>query len=119
MTELISKAAALKIIFDSVGKTATEIYQKVWELPGAAIWHPGTENPPVETVELDEEERTRLRVSVPVLAIVRDGSYQVVRRIDEESAEPGGQEWHGWVNQSNYETEDVRWWMELPKGPEG
>lgn len=119
MPELISKAAVLKIIFDSMGQPATAIYQKVREMPGAEIWHQVTEQLPAETVELDEEERTRLRVSVPVLAIVRDGSYQVVRRIDEESAEPGGQEWHGWVDQSNYETEDVRWWMELPKGPEG
>lgn len=118
MPELISKAAVLKIIFDSVGQPATAIYQKVRELPGAAIWHPGTEKPPVETVELDEKEGTRSRISVPVLAIVRDGSRQVVRWIDEEAAEPDGYEWHGWVDQSDGGTEDVRWWMELPKGPE-
>ena len=35
MAELISKAAVLRIIFDSVGKPATEIYQKVRELPPA------------------------------------------------------------------------------------
>ncbi len=34
MPELIPKAAVLKIIFDSIGKPATEIYQKVRELPG-------------------------------------------------------------------------------------
>lgn len=33
--ELVSKAAVLRIIFDSVGKPATEIYQKVRELPPA------------------------------------------------------------------------------------
>ena len=33
MPELIEKAAVLKIIFDSVGRPATEIYQKVRELP--------------------------------------------------------------------------------------
>ena len=35
----VSKAAVLKIIFDSVGKPATEIYQKVRELPPAATVH--------------------------------------------------------------------------------
>lgn len=33
MEELIEKAVVLRIIFDSVGKPATEIYQKVRELP--------------------------------------------------------------------------------------
>ena len=35
MAELIEKAAALRVIFDSVGKPATEIYQAIWELPAA------------------------------------------------------------------------------------
>lgn len=118
MEDLIYKKDALRIIFDSVGEPATEIYQKVRELSGAVLWHPGTEKPPVETVELDEEEGTRSRISVTVLAICSDGSRQVVRRIDEESEEPGGYEWHGWVNQSDGSTENVDWWMELPKGPE-
>jgi len=34
MPEMVEKAAVLRIIFDSVGKPATEIYQKVRELPG-------------------------------------------------------------------------------------
>lgn len=39
MPELIPKAAALRIIFDSIGKPATEIYQKVRELqPVEAGW---------------------------------------------------------------------------------
>ena len=109
----------LKVIFDSIGKPATEIYQKVRELPGAEAWRQGTEKPPVETVELDEDERTRSRVSVPVLAICLDGSYRVVRWIDEEEGEPGGYEWHGYVDPLTGGTEVVRWWMELPKGPEG
>lgn len=35
MEDLIYKKDALRVIFDSVGKPATEIYQKVRELPGA------------------------------------------------------------------------------------
>lgn len=120
MSDLIDRSAALRIIFDSVGQPATEIYLKVRELPGAAIWHPGTEKPPVETVELDEKEGTRSRVSVPVLAIVRDGSRQVVRRIDEEATEPGGYEWHGWAREPDDGTaEEVTHWMLLPEGPKG
>lgn len=34
MADLIERSAALRIIFDSIGKPATEIYQKVRELPG-------------------------------------------------------------------------------------
>ncbi len=34
MDEQVSKAAVLRIIFDSVGRPTTEIYQKVRELPG-------------------------------------------------------------------------------------
>lgn len=37
MPEMISKAAVLKIIFDSVGEPATAIYQKVRELPGVKM----------------------------------------------------------------------------------
>lgn len=38
MAELIPKAAVLRIIFDSVGQPATEIYQKVRELqPAEAV----------------------------------------------------------------------------------
>lgn len=33
MSGYVEKAAVLRIIFDSVGKPATEIYQKVRELP--------------------------------------------------------------------------------------
>ena len=33
MAELLEKAAVLRVIFDSVGKPATEIYQLVRELP--------------------------------------------------------------------------------------
>ena len=35
MAELISKAAVLRLVFDSIGKPATAIYQKVRELPPA------------------------------------------------------------------------------------
>lgn len=35
MAEMVSKAAVLRIIFESVGKPATAIYQKVRELPPA------------------------------------------------------------------------------------
>ncbi len=35
MSDLIERSAALRVIFDSVGRPATEIYQKVRELPAA------------------------------------------------------------------------------------
>ena len=37
MSGYVEKAAVLRIIFDSVGKPATEIYQKVRELPEADV----------------------------------------------------------------------------------
>lgn len=38
MSDLIDRSAALRIIFDSVGRPATEIYQKVRELsPAEAV----------------------------------------------------------------------------------
>ena len=114
----VSKAAVLRIIFDSVGRPATEIYQKVRELPGVDSWRPAEEKPPVEKEERDEDGNLS-RVSIPVLGCCRDGSRKIVRRIDEEAAETGGYEWHGWVREPDDGcAEDVAWWMELPKGPE-
>lgn len=51
MEDLIYKKDALRIIFDSVGKPATEIYQKVRELPPTEAvertrWIPVTERLP-------------------------------------------------------------------------
>ena len=37
MSGYVEKAAVLRIIFDSVGKPATEIYQRVRELPEADL----------------------------------------------------------------------------------
>lgn len=64
-------------------------------------WIPATERlPPMERKELDEEEQTRAEISVPVLAIVRDGTYQVVRHIEETGLERDGYyEWSGWVRE--------------------
>ena len=49
----VSKAAVLRLIFDSVGRPATEIYQKVRELPGV-------EAEPVRHAHLEKrmEEKT-------------------------------------------------------------
>lgn len=119
MPELISKAAVLKIIFDSIGKPATEIYQKVRELPGAgAGWIEASALlPPVDQKESDEDGRAQ--ISIPVLACLRDGGRRIVRRIDEDAAEPGGYEWHGWIREPDDGcAEDVTHWMLLPKGPE-
>ena len=58
MAELLEKAAVLRVIFDSVGKPATEIYQKVREMPtvDAAAekprWIPVTERLPEEEVSV-------------------------------------------------------------------
>lgn len=118
MDEQVSKAAVLRIIFDSTGKPATEIYQKVRELPGAEAWHPAEELPPVDRKESDEDGRAQ--ISIPVLACLRDGERRIVRRIDEDAAEPGGYEWHGWAREPDDGcAEDVTHWMLLPEGPKG
>jgi len=115
---LIEKEKALRIIFDSVGQPATEIYQKVRELPEAEAWHPAEELPPVDRKESDEDGRAQ--ISIPVLSCLRDGGRRIVRRIDEDAAEPGGYEWHGWVREPDDGcAEDVTHWMLLPEGPKG
>ena len=60
MNDLIPKATALRIIFDSVGKPTTEIYQLVREIPPVtAGWIEASALlPPVEREERDEEETT-------------------------------------------------------------
>ena len=40
MSDLIERSAALRVIFDSVGRPATEIYQEVRELPAAENPYP-------------------------------------------------------------------------------
>ena len=120
MPELISKAAVLKIIFDSIGKPATEIYQKVRELPEAGRgWIEASALlPPVEREERDEEDTTTTKVSVPVLGHCIGGEIRIVRRIDEESDEPGDYEWHGWTREPDDGcVEAVTHWMPLPQGP--
>lgn len=112
----VDKSAVLKIIFDSVGKPATEIYHRVRDLPAAEIWNPASKLPEIEKEE--REEDTWAQISVPVLAIVRDGTYQIVRRIEETALEPGGYAWTGWVREPDDGcAEDVVWWTELPPGP--
>lgn len=120
MNELIPKAAALRVIFDSVGKPTTEIYQLVRQIPPVtAGWIEASALlPPIEREERDEEERTRAEISVPVLGVCAGGAIRIVRRIDEEADEPGGCEWHGWVREPDDGTvEDVTQWMLLPEGP--
>ena len=122
MAELIEKAAVLKIIFDSIGKPATEIYQKVRELPEAGRgWIEASALlPPVEREERDEEDTTTTKVSVPVLGVCAGGAIRIVRRIDEEADEPGGYEWHGWSREPDDGcAEAVTHWMLLPLLPEG
>lgn len=124
MAELIEKAAVLRIIFDSVGKPTTEIYQKVRELPAAdaqerAGWvRASALLPPMEREERDEEDTTTTKVSVPVMGYCIGGEMRIVRRIDEESDEPGGYAWHGWTREPDDGTaEEVTHWMLLPEGP--
>lgn len=120
MNELMPKAAALRIIFDNVGKPATEIYQLVREIPPVtAGWIEASALlPPLEREERDEEERTRTEISVPVLGYSIGGAIRIVRRIDDENDEPGGYEWHGWAREPDDGTaEDVTHWMLLPEGP--
>lgn len=75
--------------------------------------------PPIEREERDEEEQTSAVISVQVLAIVRDGTYQIVRHIEETALERDGcYEWIGWVREPDDGTaEDVTHWMVLPEGP--
>lgn len=121
MNELIPKAEALRTIFDNVGKPATEIYQKVRELqPVAAGWIEASALlPPMEREERDEEDTTTTKVSVPVLGHCIGGEIRIVRRIDEESDEPGDYEWHGWTREPDDGcAEAVTHWMPLPQVPE-
>ena len=116
----VSKAAVLKSIFDNVGKPATEIYQKVRELPGTERgWIEASALlPPVEREERDEEDTTTTKVSVPVLGHCIGGEIRIVRRIDEESDEPGDYEWHGWTREPDDGcAEAVTHWMPLPEPP--
>lgn len=118
MSDLIDRSAALRIIFDSVGKPATEIYQKVREIPPVtAGWIEASALlPPVDREESDEDGRAQ--ISIPVLACLRDGERRIVRRIDEDAAEPGGYEWHGWAREPDDGcAEDVTHWMLLPEPP--
>lgn len=121
MADLIERSAALRVIFDAVGKPATEIYQLVRKIPPVtAGWIEASALlPPLEREERDEEEQTKAEISVPVLAIVRDGTYQVVRHIEETALERDGcYEWSGWVREPDDGTaEDVTHWMLLPEGP--
>ena len=117
----VSKAEVLKIIFDSIGKPATEIYQKVRELPEAGPgWIEASALlPPTEREERDEEDTTTTKVSVPVLGHCIGGEIRIVRRIDEESDEPGDYEWHGWTREPDDGcAEAVTNWMPLPQVPE-
>lgn len=119
MNELIPKAAALRIIFDNVGKPATEIYQLVREIPPVtAGWIEASALlPPIEREERDEEDKTTAKISVPVLGVCAGGVIRIVRRIDEESDEPGGYEWRGWIRDLDDGTaEAVAQWMYLPEG---
>ncbi len=121
MNDLIDRSDALRIIFDSVGKPATEIYQLVREIPPVtAGWIEASALlPPVEREERDEEETTTAKISVPVLAIVQDGTYQVVRHIEKTALERDVcYEWIGWVREPDDGTaEKVTHWMLLPEGP--
>ena len=121
MAELIERAAALRVIFDSVGKPATEIYQKVRQIPPVtAGWIEASALlPPVEREERDEEDKTTAKVSVPVQGYCIGGEIRIVRRIDEENDEPGGYAWHGWTREPDDGcAEAVTHWMLLPEVPE-
>ena len=74
---------------------------------------------PVEREERDEEDTTTTKVSVPVLGHCIGGEIRIVRRIDEESDEPGDYEWHGWTREpDDGGAEAVTHWMPLPQVPE-
>lgn len=125
MPELISKAAVLKIIFDSIGKPATEIYQKVRELPAAAApelagWVRASERmPELGPWEPADEEGTAIwRHSKPVQAIKGDGETALAQYEEEKWSAEDPPHFQGWETLPDLSTfRDVIWWAPTPEPP--
>ena len=130
MAELIEKAAVLRVIFDNVGKPATEIYQNVRELPAAdaperAGWVRASERMP----ELgpwatfpDEDEDgglTSYRQTKPVLVIDETGEMSLAEYHQEKWDEDERMRFDEWISLPDLGTfKGVIWWAPTPEPPE-
>lgn len=127
MAELIEKAAVLRIIFDSVGKPATEIYQKVRELPTAerAGWVRAAERMPdmgpwATFPDADEDGGTTdFRESKPVLVIDGAGDPWLAQFHQERWNDEERIRFSEWISLQDLGTlKDVVWWAPTPEPPE-
>ena len=121
MSDLIERSAVLRVIFDSVGRPATEIYQKVRELPAAEepYWIPITERMPENGSLLgklicDSEGKIRIAERCAELTlsdgrIVYTDLIDLVRFLVTETDTPTT-EWKDCTH--------ITHWMPLPQVPE-
>lgn len=128
MAELIEKAAVLRIIFDNVGKPATEIYQKVRELPAVerAGWVRAAERMPdmgpwATFPDADEDGGlTSYRQTKPVLVIDETGELSLAEYHQEKWDDEERLRFNEWVTLPDLGTrKGVVWWAPTPEPPEG
>ena len=127
MSGYVEKAAVLRVIFDSVGKPATEIYQKVREVPETerAGWVRAAERMPDmgpwATFPVADEDggTTDFRESKPVLVIDGAGELWLAQFYQERWNDEERIRFSEWISLQDLGTlKDVVWWTPTPEPPE-